>query len=93
MAVAETRRGAVFRHVPRVHYGVGAVVGGGAGVDLAGGGGAAAGGGAARVETAAGRCQWVEMRLRGELSEGEEEREALTQCYPQNRRRETAHTR
>ena len=42
VAVAETRRGAVFGHVPRVHYGVGAVVGGGAGVDLAGGGGAAA---------------------------------------------------
>jgi len=38
VAMAETRAGAVFGHVPGVHNGVGAVVGGGAGVDLAGGG-------------------------------------------------------
>jgi len=36
VAVAETGAGTVFGHVPGVHYGVGAVVGGGAGVDLAG---------------------------------------------------------
>jgi len=36
VAVAETGAGAVFGHVPRVHDGVGAVVGSGAGVNLAG---------------------------------------------------------
>jgi len=36
VAVAETGAGTVFGHVPGIHNGVGAVVGGGAGVDLAG---------------------------------------------------------
>lgn len=56
VTMAQTRAWGVLGHVPRVHDGVAAVVGGGAGVDLAGGAGAAAGGGARGGETATGRC-------------------------------------
>jgi hypothetical protein len=53
VAVPEARRGRVFRHVPRVHDGEGAVVGAAARVHLAGAAAAHARGAAGGVEAGA----------------------------------------